>query len=206
MNTFSTQREIGVFDELKQRLYAQKVLEENSARIKTKDGELEELLDIIESNYTFNLFKLDEVAELDEKSQRKFIESKLYIEDTDISEKAKLQVILTTACILNRVDTRAQELDVEKMNLLATFMVPIDIEDYPIYGDILSSPVLLQAVIDKTEDIDERLDLCDQIIDYCDIFAYEKMDSSEYKKACYDTIEMVNEKQVKTSSKTRMQI
>lgn len=199
MDFISSKNKNSIFDNLKTQLYTEQLREKKQAYIDLQGGDLEEALDVIESDYTFNLFKLDEVAELasiSSEKQKKFIELKLYIEDMGISKKAKLQTILTSAGILNRAGTRTQDLDNQEFFLLSAIMVPIQLEDYRTYGDVLSHPTILKSTTDKTQDLNEQLDILNSVLDYCDRNVYEDMLTVDYKRAISDSVKIVHKFQI----------
>lgn len=195
-----------LFDVLKAMTYNCKMEEISRARHSLKDGELEEALDEIESDYTFNLFKLDEVAELESssvESQKKFVEMYLHINDLDISTKSRIQTILTSACILNKVNTRTQDLENEQFFLLSATMVPIPLDEYGVYGDVLSNPALLTSVSSKTSDLTEQMNMMDDVMNYCDCFAYEGMSKADYQRAVSDSMKLIDRYQVKQKENTK---
>lgn len=195
-----------LFDQLKSKLYDCKLEEIGRAKRALAGGELEEALDEIESDYIFNLFKLDEVAELESSSveqQRKFVEMCLYIDSMDMRVKPKTQATLTSACILNKIDTRTQDLENSQFFLLAATMVPIPLDEYRLYGDVLSNPALLSSVSSKTDDINEQIDMMDSVLDYCDSFVYEGMSDIDYKKAISDSINLIQKHPLKQKESTQ---
>lgn len=199
MNFTSTRMGNSLFDQMKERVFNQKTLEEMQANYKLSGGELEEVLDGIEGEYIFNLQKLDDIAELesrDEQIKKSFLKLKFYSEDMAISEKAKLQIILTGASVLNKVNTRVEDLQEQELYLLSAAMVPVPLEDYNIYGDVLSNPFILNFITQKTDDMTSRLDMCYQIFDYCDDYVYEDMNQLEYQKSIKDCLMIVNNFQV----------
>ena len=206
MEFISTRRGNSVFDELKDRVYHQKLVEEHIASRHKQSGELEEAMDIIESEFVLNLFKIDDVCELasmSEEVQRKFISQKLFVEGMNISEKAKLQSILTTASILGRVNTRVQDLQDSELYLLAGAMVQMPLEDYGTYGDVLSHPALLKSVLEKTTDLDEQLDICSQVVNYCDNCYHIEGSQVDYQSAIKDALNVVGNYQVKEKGKEK---
>lgn len=206
MEFISTRKGNSMFDEMKSRVFEQKTYEEMKAHDNLADGELEEYLDVIESDYVFNLAKVDELADLSTRSeeiQRRFIEQKFYIEEKNISEKAKIQTILTTASILNRVDTRPQDLRLEELYLLSAAMIQMPFENYPVYGDVLSHPILLSSILLKSDDINEQLDMCSQIVGYCDTFTSQTMNDAVYQKAIKDSLNLISKYQTKEKEHIR---
>lgn len=205
MELVGIKKENVFFEEMKSRISNQKRLEQIEAREKSSSGMLEETLDVIESDYLFSLSKLDDVAELssrDEQIRRKFIEQKIYIDGKDILEKNKIRTILTTACILSRVGTRTQDLTSEELYLLAAAMIQIPLESYNCYGDVLSHPTLLKSIFSKSYDTLEQLEICNQIIKYCDSFASDDMDNISYQNAIKDCLDLVDKYEPVTKGHT----
>lgn len=199
METVSGVYENNIFNEMTEMVNNQRLIERESAYKSVCDGALEEALDTIESDYVFNLSKVDEIGSLlsrSEELQRKFLQQKFYIEYMNISEKAKIQTILTSACILNRINTRTQDLKQDLFYLLSMAMIPIPLEQYGIYGDILSHPLLLQSIISKSLDKDEQLEMCNDIFDYCDECSYEGMTDIEYQRAIKNSIRILDKYEV----------
>lgn len=120
----STRKGNSIYDELKERLCIQKMIEMQSAYHFYDYDELDENLELIEDSYDINLYKLDEVADLKRQTkevQKKFILQKAYIENIDIPEQIKLENILTTACILNQCSELVMDLPENELFMLSIF-------------------------------------------------------------------------------------
>jgi len=144
----STRKGNSIYDELKERLYIQKTIETQYAYRLYEDSELDENLEMIEDNYDINLFKLDEITVLGEKSKeikRKFIIQKLYIEDMKIPEKVKIENILTTACLLNYHSDLLMDLSENQIYILSVASLNIGNK----YGIDWNCKALLKKQIDS---------------------------------------------------------
>ena len=193
-----------IFDEMKNRLYLQKLEEISFAHKNKQDGELEEALDEIESDYIFNLSKLEYLLllkEKDEETRRKFVEQKMYISCLNTTEKGKIQLILTTASLLNKVNT-TKNLTREELNLLAMAMVSIPTFDYELYCGLLSNPQVLQAILSHTDVVVEQLDICNDIFDYIEEFYSNQMTEEKKQIAIKDSINIINKYQLKSKGKS----
>ena len=139
-----------IYDEMKSRLYEICLNERQMAYTAySSDSDLAEVLRVIENDFTFNLFKLDEIAYLSrqtEEIQEKFINQKLYIDCMQISSKNKVEIILTTACILTKIDEQVKNLTQEELFLLGHVMVNVPLKDYVRYGKVLSDVDILERI------------------------------------------------------------
>lgn len=139
----STRKGNSIFDELKERAFALYMTERQSAyEVYTADDELNEALEMSEDAYNFNLLKLDDLAYLTsapEMIQRRFIQQKLYIEQMDMSEKSKIETILTSASIMKNFGVAfiSRSISEENFNLLAHAMVDIEPSNYFLYKELV---------------------------------------------------------------------
>ena len=120
----STRKNNSIYDEVKERLYIQKLIDMRLASENYTEDELDAQFENIDDNYDINLFKLDEVADLKRQTkevQKKFILQKAYIENIDIPEQIKLENILTTACILNQCSELVMDLPENELFMLSIF-------------------------------------------------------------------------------------
>lgn len=206
MELISNERRNSVFDEMKMRVYNQKNQEELRAKLNLEGTQRKEKLDMIEEEYIANLFKLDDIAELASRDidlQRKFMEMKLAFENTDMSEKNKVEAIITSASVLNRIDTRVEDLSTSEFSLLVSALVPISIEKYNEYGELLSHPIVLRAILDKTDDFVEQRGICYQLIRSFQKHPYGYLDNELYQKVVMDAINLVNAYPTTTKKKIR---
>lgn len=143
MVTGDTRTHNSIYDEMKSRAFELHMMERQSAyETYTADDELNDALKISEDDYNFNLSKSDDLATLSkmrESLRRRFVEQKLYIEQMDISEKNKIEVILTSACILRNFGTSLINRNTanEELYLLACAMVNVEPSSYSHYENII---------------------------------------------------------------------
>ena len=137
----STRKGNSVYDEMKERVHRQYLIDKQSAYINYSiNSGLIEAMDTIEEEYNFNLFKLDELASLAHKAeslQRKFINQKFYIENMDVSSKTKIDSILTTACILNRFGNSVIDVPENIIYILSCVLLNTGIEEHDKYKMII---------------------------------------------------------------------
>lgn len=167
----STRKGNSIYDEMKSKIFEQRLLERQLAYQKFEwDDELSETLDMIEDEYIFNLFKLDEISLLENKPEevkRVFCEQKIYIEQADISEKEKNNLILTTTCLFTRIYPYIKHLNDEQLYLLGTLMKNVNLEDYPVYGKILNDNHFIVRANELSKNNNGRMEedsfaLCDE--------------------------------------------
>jgi len=139
----STRKGNSIYDEMKSRVFDIYVQERQSAyEAYTFDDELKDALETIDDEYSLDLNKLDELVSLskmDELLRKKFIIQKMCIEQMDISEKDKVESILTSACLfknfgiglINRNTTE------EEFYLIARAMVNVEPNSYSYYEDLI---------------------------------------------------------------------
>lgn len=155
----------------------QRKVEIEKANSTLASGELEEKIDDIEKNYEFNKEKYDFIPELfsrDIKIQKKFIETMIYIDDKDLSNYNSLSSILTAGVILSKLENNPELLSAEELFLISSSMISVPIENYNVYGEILTNKELLDNIFSKTENEEEQLFICYDILNYCDLYADEE--------------------------------
>lgn len=206
MELISNERRNSVFDEMKMRVYNQKLQEEREAKLTLEGKRQEERLENIEDEYITNLFKVDDIAELTSRDvalQRKFIEMKIALENADLNEKEKVEAIITSASILNRIDTHVETLPTQEFTLLALLLAPIAIEDYDMYGTLLSHPRVLASILEKTDNIQEQKGICYKLMRECQKHPYAQLDNELYQKNVDNLINTINSYSTNTKKKIR---
>lgn len=199
-------RGLSIRDILYDRLKIQRLEDLALVNRKYTDGELEDKIDQVESDFDFALEKLDFVAELggrDELIQRKFTEIVLYIDDMDINKGNSLDTILTFGVIISKVPTHIELLEKESAFILASAMKGLPFSEYESHGVIVSNPTLLDSIKSKTDDMDDRRDMIYDMFDYCADCAYENMTQEDYELAIKECIEIVNNYQIATPNKEK---
>lgn len=178
-----------------------------------KDNLYEELLGILENqiserrltstnkdkldNYSnFLKLKLEYISKiqtLDPVLQRKFYETFVTINSSNSNDSQKLSLILTYGTVINKIDNHLELLTDSESVLLALAMSDVPLNDYNIYGDILSSKSILHIVENITTEPDEQLDIFDEMLDMLDEIAYDDMDIEDYDnsvKGCINIASM----------------
>ena len=139
----STKQGNSIFDEMKSRVFELYMMERQIAYETHAVGDkLNEALEISENDYNFNLLKLDNFSILSKRHEsirRRFVEQKLYIEQMEISEKQKIEAILTSAyifkdCGMSLINRNASS---ENIYLLACAMSNINPSEYSLYQDLV---------------------------------------------------------------------
>jgi len=183
----STRQGNSVYDEIKSRLFEQKLLERQTSYEKFEyDDELDESLNMIEDEYIFNLFKLDEILLLGNKTEelkRRFFEQKLFIESSDISEKQKVNAILTTACLLSRIYEQVKNFNVEQLYTLSFSMAKTDLKNYHIYGKVLSDNHFKVRAYEMSRDNNGIVELEEDAFMFCDECNGCELSDPTYQKA-----------------------
>ena len=129
---------------------------------KYEDGVLEDKTDQINHEFYLSMDKLALVPELagrDEKLLRKFTEMSIFIDGMELSRGSKLDAILTFAGIVSKFPTHIEFLSNDKCFLLSTALVGLPLECYEEYGAVLANEKLLEVVINKSNNINERIDM-----------------------------------------------
>ena len=199
-------KELNMRDVLYERLKSQRLEDLVVVSQKYEGGELEDKVDQVERDFDFNLEKLDLIPELtgrDVAIQRKFTEMALYIDDMDINKGNSLDAILTFGAVISKVPTHIELLDNESAFILATAMTSLPLNDYESYGQIVSSPVLLESVKAKSSDMKDRRNMIYDMFDYCDEAAYENMTPEDYKSAIGDCISIVDSYEIENPTKAK---
>ena len=171
----------------------------------TYEGGLsEEKIDQIEHDYSLNMDKLDFIPELtcrEETLQRKFTQMALYVDYLDIDMGRKLDTILTFGALISTVPTHLEFLDNEKCYLMSTAMSSLPINLYPSYGLVISNEGLLDSIMKKSNDMNERRKMIYNMFDYFDERVYDEMTNDEYEQVVSDCVEMANNFEVKNVEK-----
>lgn len=187
-------------------LKMQKINELNKAKENSIDGELEEILDDIESMYMFNLEKLEYVDKLigkDINTQKKFLEIVMYIDNKKLSNYNTVCSILTSAVMLNELNNHPEYLSNDELYLITTSMISIPVNDYKMYGDILTDRRIIDNIKGKTDEVDEQRNICYDIFDYCDDYTTNDMSNEQYLESIKDCLKIIKDYEVKTTEKSK---
>jgi len=197
----STREGNSIYDEMKSRVFELHMLERQTAyESNMADDELAKALEISEDDFNFSLFKLDELASLAHNSEdikRKFISQKLYIENSSISSKNKIEVILTTACILTRIHKQIKNLTEQELFLLGQIMVNVPLEHYPTYGEVLGNSDILESVYIVTKS-NSGLEITESTFDYCDECQSCELSDSIYQHVIKALLPVIRKQYEKT--------
>lgn len=173
---------------------------------KYEDGVLEDKTDQINHEFYLSMDKLALVPELasrDEKLLRKFTEMSIFIDGMELSRGSKLDAILTFAGIVSKFPTHIEFLSNDKCYLLSTALVGLPLECYEEYGAVLANEKLLEVVINKSNNINERIDMLHDMVEYCEEVVYYDMPDEVYKKAISDCVTIANSYQIKEETKQK---
>ena len=173
---------------------------------KYEGGILEDKTDQVNHEFYLSMDKLALIPELngrDEKLLRKFTEMFIFIDEMDLNSGSKLDTILTFAGIVSKVPTHIEFLNNDKCYLLSAALVGVPLEYYEEYGIVLSNEEVLKAVIDKSSDINERIEMIHNMIEYCEEFVHFDMPNEVYRKAVSDCKGIANSYQVKAETKQK---
>lgn len=208
MNNITKQIKTGnnIADVLNEIIELQRVEEHRRANDDLKDGELEERLDDIESNYAFNKEKcayIYELASKDIKIQRKFLELIMYVDNLDLSNYNTISTILTSAVLLSDLEGHPEFLSTSDLYLISTAMISIPLDDYKMYGEVLINNKVINSIIAKTDDQNERRNMCYDIFDYCDDCTSNDMTKEELETVINDSLNIIKKYQVKETEKTK---
>ncbi|MBO5414103.1 MAG: hypothetical protein J6A17_00600 [Bacilli bacterium] len=173
---------------------------------KYEDGVLEDKTDQINHEFYLSMDKLALVPELagrDEKLLRKFTEMSIFIDGMELSRGSKLDAILTFAGIVSKFPTHIEFLSNDKCFLLSTALVGLPLECYEEYGAVLANEKLLEVVINKSNDTNERIDMLHDMVEYCEEVVYYDMPDEVYKKTISDCVTIANNYQIKEETKQK---
>lgn len=173
---------------------------------KYEDGVLEDKTDQINHEFYLSMDKLALVPELvgrDEKLLRKFTEMSIFIDGMELSRGSKLDAILTFAGIVSKFPTHIEFLSNDKCYLLSAALVGLPLECYEEYGAVLANEKLLEVVINKSNNINERIDMLHDMVEYCEEVVYYDMPDEVYKKAISDCVTIANSYQIKEETKQK---
>ena len=173
---------------------------------KYEDGVLEDKTDQINHEFYLSMDKLALVPELagrDEKLLRKFTEMSIFIDGMELSRGSKLDAILTFAGIVSKFPTHIEFLSNDKCFLLSTALVGLPLECYEEYGAVLANEKLLEVVINKSNDTNERIDMLHDMVGYCEEVVYYDMPDEVYKKTISDCVTIANNYQIKEETKQK---
>ena len=173
---------------------------------KYEDGALEDKTDQINHEFYLSMDKLALVPELavrDEKLLRKFTEMSIFIDGMELNRGSKLDAILTFAGIVSKFPTHIEFLSNDKCYLLSTALVGLPLECYEEYGAVLANEKLLEVVINKSNDTNERIDMLHDMVEYCEEVVYYDMPDEVYKKAISDCVTIANSYQIKEETKQK---
>lgn len=178
----SVNEQCTVYDAIYDCLNKQKSEDRKNVKEKYSGGLTEEKIDQVEHDYDINIDKLNYIPDLtfmDEAFQKKFTQVALYIDYMDLDLGRKLDAILSFAALINNAPEQVEMLENEKCYLLSTAMSSLPVSDYQAYGTLLTNENLLDSIIEKTDNMNERRKIVYDLFDYCDDFVYDDMSKDE---------------------------
>jgi len=144
------------------------------------DGQEEEYLDLVESNYLFNKEKLAHLSKIKQANQRmKLLEFITYLDGIDITKDNKLTTLLTTITLLSNM--KYANMDVSDLYLLSTAMVGVPINNYDSYLLALGDEEILTQIRVRTSIPKEQRKIAYEIQDYCDIFVSDRINLKDIR-------------------------
>ncbi len=144
------------------------------------DGQEEEYLDLVESNYLFNKEKLAHLSNIKQANQRmKLLEFIAYLDGIDITKDNKLTTLLTTITLLSNM--KYANMDVSDLYLLSTAMVGVPINNYDSYLLALGDEEILTQIRVRTSIPKEQRKIAYEIQDYCDTFVADRINLKDIR-------------------------
>lgn len=144
------------------------------------DGQEEEYLDLVESNYLFNKEKLAHLSNIKQANQRmKLLEFIAYLDSIDITKDNKLTTLLTTITLLSNM--KYANMDVSDLYLLSTAMVGVPINNYDSYLLALGDEEVLTQIRVRTSIPKEQRKIAYEIQDYCDTFVADRINLKDIR-------------------------
>jgi len=144
------------------------------------DGQEEEYLDLVESNYLFNKEKLAHLSNIKQANQRmKLLEFITYLDGIDITKDNKLTTLLTTITLLSNM--KYANMDVSDLYLLSTAMVGVPINNYDSYLLALGDEEILTQIRVRTSIPKEQRKIAYEIQDYCDTFVADRINLKDIR-------------------------
>ena len=144
------------------------------------DGQEEEYLDLVESNYLFNKEKLAHLSKIKQANQRmKLLEFITYLDGIDITKDNKLTTLLTTITLLSNM--KYANMDVSDLYLLSTSMVGVPINNYDSYLLALGDEEILTQIRVRTSIPKEQRKIAYEIQDYCDTFVSDRINLKDIR-------------------------
>ena len=144
------------------------------------DGQEEEYLDLVESNYLFNKEKLAHLSKIKQANQRmKLLEFITYLDGIDITKDNKLTTLLTTITLLSNM--KYANMDVSDLYLLSTAMVGVPINNYDSYLLALGDEEILTQIRVRTSIPKEQRKIAYEIQDYCDTFVADRINLKDIR-------------------------
>lgn len=153
----------------------------------------------LESDYRLMMNKLSYVPELaqkDEKLQKRFAEVFLYIDNLDLKMGSKLDCITAYACALISIPTHVELLSDEDSFLISMAFVGISIDDYYSYGAVITNESLLKLMNSKTSDNDKKLEMIYMFFKRFDNLYTDDI-TKKYHKVLYDCKRIVESYQIR---------
>lgn len=142
-----------------------------------------ESLNKIEFSLVPKLKFIEKIKALEPSLQRKFLGILINIVESNREDFDKLELVATYGALLSEVNNNLELLtDSETMTLLFA-MRNIPIDDYNMYGYILSSKEVMEGINNKASNEDEQIDLINEILDLLDEIAYADMDPEDLSVA-----------------------
>jgi hypothetical protein len=128
-------------------------------------------IDTVESEYEFNIEKLEKVKELKKKSiakQTKFLNLIPYIKKEAHDDRNELATILTAGSILSAFDNEPETLPDTSLYLLSSAFIPVPLKNYHLYKSMINEE-LLDIINRKQITPSEKRSICYSILDCCEM-------------------------------------
>lgn len=188
-------KEKSIYEQLKEKLAIQKEIDKINIQQDYDIDELEEQFNYLEQDYELYNNKLElttKVNELDRYKQLKHIQTLVKMDYLDnISEKQKLKMMLSYGVLVNYFG-RIHERTDEELFMLSACSSGLDLEDYTYYVGILSDEQVSGAIVSKTDDFSEQVNIAYDIMDSQDEFLYDFITSDNYYELVNNGINVIN--------------
>ena len=188
-----------------------------SVETKYKDGAREDKIDQVYKEYYMSMDKLSylpSISNLDESLQNKFTRSYLYIDGFDLDIGRKLDAILSMTVLFSKNPANIKDLDDEKVYLVSTVYSNIPtkettgagMDQYDLYSKVMCDKSVLDAVVSKTNVMNERREALREVLTYCDSNVTYKMDENGFKNAVKDSVHIINDYKINTKQEENRHI
>lgn len=198
-------KEKDIYQQLEEQINICRILEEQEIKQDSDPYDIEDELNFCRTIYNRYNSKLEEAKSLktkDKEIERDFLTNSFKIDNLDyLNNKQKLGMILGYATLLTEAKSLLKYKADEELFMLSATVAKIDIEDYLFYILILSDKKVSKAILSKTDNLFDQVDISYAIMDSQDEYSYDHVNANNYDELVKNALKEIKNYNIKTQQK-----